>query len=231
MQIDLPQPNLTKAILFGVFVVVAAGLAREAYVLAFGQETALRDLRQFSLNAEQNLASWYTSLLLALGALLAWVAGSCETAEGQGTRRFWRLTAMLLLAAAADETVSFHEVLTLFMPEVQELSPLLHFAWVALAVPLLAILALWCLPMMWRLPRVTFWGLVAAAVLFVGGAVGLEMIAGLVIDWAGEASIAYRVVYMLEDTFEMLGCAVFILAVLRHIRGQAPSLEVRLSSP
>jgi hypothetical protein len=117
------------------------------------------------------------------------------------------------------------------MPEVQELSPLLHFAWVALAVPLLAILALWCLPMMWRLPRATFWGLVAAALLFVGGAVGLEMIAGLVIAWAGEASIAYRVVYTLEDTFEMLGCAVFILVVLRHIRGQAPSLEVRLVAP
>ncbi len=87
-------------------------------MLAFGQETALRDLRQFSLNAEQNLASWYTSLLLALGALLAWVAGSCDTAEGQGTRRFWRLTAILLLAAAAGmETVGFPRV-AIFMPEV-----------------------------------------------------------------------------------------------------------------
>lgn len=231
MQIDLVQPNLKRFILFGVLLVVAAGLAREVYVLAFGQETALRDLRQLSLNAEQNLASWYTSLLLALGALLAWVAGSCDTAEEPSARRFWRLVAVLLLAAAADETVSFHEVLTLFIPKVQEVSPLLHFAWVALAVPLLAILALWCLPMMWRLPRATFWGLVAAAVIFVTGAVGLEMIAGLVIDWAGEASIAYRVNYMLEDTFEMLGCAVFILVVLGHIRGQAPSLEFRLTSP
>lgn len=230
MRIDLPQLNLKRAILCGVLLVVAAGLAREAYVLVFGQETALRDLRQLSLNAEQNLASWYTSLLLALGALLAWVAGSCDTAKGRSTSRFWRLVAVLLLAAAADETVSFHEVLTLFMPEVQAFSPLLHFAWVALAVPLLAVLALWCLPMMWRLPRVTFWGLVAAAFLFVGGAVGLEMIAGLIIDWAGEASIAYRVAYMLEDTFEMLGCAVFILAVLGYIRGETPSLELRLSS-
>lgn len=97
-------------------------------------------------------------------------------------------------------------------------------------MPLLAILALWCLPLMRRLPRVTSWGLVAAALLFVGGAVGLEMIAGVIIDWAGEASIAYRVVYTLEDTLEMLGCAVFILAVLGYIRGETPSLEVRLSS-
>lgn len=128
MQITLPQLNLKRAILCGVLLVVVAGFARAAYVLGFGEETALRDLRQFSLNAEQNLASWYTSLLLALGALLAWVAGSCDSAKGRRTCRFWRLVALLLLAAAADETVSFHEALTLFMPEVQALSPLLHFA-------------------------------------------------------------------------------------------------------
>ncbi len=231
MQIDLFQLNLKRLTLFGVMMIVAAGLAREGYVLSFGEETALRDLRQFSLNAEQNLASWYTSLLLAVGALLAWLAGSCDSAEPPAARRFWQLVAVLLLAAAADETVSFHEVLTLFLPGVQEMSPLLHFSWVVLALPLLAILALWCLPMMRHLPRVTFWGLVAAALLFVGGAVGLEMVAGLVIDRAGETSLAYRAVYILEDTFEMLGGAVFILVVLRHIRGRAPRLELRLTSP
>lgn len=65
-----------------------AGLAREAQVLAYGQETALRDLRQLSLNAEQNLASWYTSLLLTLSALMAWLAGRVEL-EGDAAARLF----------------------------------------------------------------------------------------------------------------------------------------------
>lgn len=135
-----------------------------------------------------------------------------------------------MLAAAADETVSFHGVLTLFLPAIERLSPALHFAWVAVAVPALAVLACCCLPLMRGLPRSTRWGLLAAAALFVGGAVGLEMIAGLVIHSAGEDSIAYRITYILEDTLEILGCALFIVVVLHHFRARAPSLELRLRS-
>jgi hypothetical protein len=229
MRLDLSRARIGHLVLLGVLVVFTLGLVREAYVLAFGLDTPLRDLRQISLNAEQNLASWYTSLLMAAGALLAWLAACCAATESARARRFWRLATVLLLLCAVDETVSFHEVLTLFLPGVAAASPFLHFAWVVAILPLLAVLGLWCLWLMWPLPASVRSGLLAAAFVFLTGAVALEVLDGAILERVGEESLAYRTGYVLEDTLEMLGVAIFINVVLRHIETRAARIEFTLA--
>lgn len=230
MPIELCARRTEQLVMLGIGLVVVLGLAREAYVLAFGLETALRDLRQISLNAEQNLASWYTALLMSAGALLAWLAARRETGTAASASRFWRLACVLLLLAAADETVSFHEVLTLFLPDVAALNPLFHFAWVVVALPLLLALGLWCLWLMRPLPRATRTGLLASAIVFLAGALGLEMIDGAILVTWGEDSLAYRIGYILEDTLEMAGAAIFIVVLLRHLRMQGSRIELHLAA-
>lgn len=53
--------------------VPALAVAREVFVLAISKATALRNLWQMSLNAEQSLSSWYTSPLMAAAAVFAWL--------------------------------------------------------------------------------------------------------------------------------------------------------------
>lgn len=228
MQIALSETIIRRLLLFGILIVAALGLAREAFVMALGLETPLRDLRQISLSEEQNLSSWYTSLLMTMASVLAWLAAICVTGVPAATRRFWRVVAILMLLCSIDETVSFHEVGTLLLPNAAAISPFLRFAWVVFAVPVLAFLGIWCLWSMRHLPSRLWWRLMASAAVFLTGAVGLELIDGAVLVHWGETSLAYRIGYVTEDILEMLGLVIFILAVFQHLRDTAPEIALRL---
>jgi hypothetical protein len=217
LQLEVRVRTSVRLVAAGALATVLLGVLREIFVGLFGQETALRDLRQISLNAEQNLASWYSSTLMLLGAAVCVVLGRIERdAAGGRASHLWYLLAPLLLACSADETVSFHEVLTRFLPGVSASSSFLHFAWVAAVVPALVPVGLYASWLLRSLPRRTALGLVASAGVFLTGAVGLEMLDGAVLERLGEGSLAYRVGFVLEDTLEMAGLVLFLSVALRH---------------
>jgi hypothetical protein len=60
-------------------------------------------------------------------------------------------------------------------------------------------------------------------VIYLGGAVGMEMIEGLVVEGSGQQSFLYRVLTNMEEGMEVLGVLIFIYAILRHreITGRA----------
>jgi hypothetical protein len=60
---------------------------------------------------------------------------------------------------------------------------------------------------------------VIAAVLFVGGAVGMELIAGRMIEAIGYnyRSLPMELEYLVDETMEMLGASYFLTALLRYV--------------
>jgi hypothetical protein len=56
-----------------------------------------------------------------------------------------------------------------------------------------------------------------AAALYIGGAVGLELVGGRYAEMHGLKNLTYSMIATAEETLEMAGVIVFIYALLRYI--------------
>lgn len=188
--------------------------------------------RLFYFDTEGNLPTVYSMLLLVMAALLL----AC-IAAGQLQRRArfafaWLALSLVFLGMAVDEVASIHESLT--HPLRRQLGLAvggwLHFSWVVVGAAVVLVLGIAFLPFLLRLPPDTRRRFVLAGFLYVGGALGMELVGGRTFVEQGEATLglSYAVASTAEELLELAGLLVFIRALLLHLRDYAPELHLRL---
>ena len=196
-------------------IIVLLGVAREAFVHVIGTGTALKDLRHISLDGELNIATWYSSSLMLAASALSLLASRLDSDGRQ--RRYWLMISAVMLLMSIDETASFHESLITVFDSWAQYSDYLHFAWVVVAIPFVILFGIVSVPFLSRLPRKTAARFVAAGVLFVFGALVMEMIDGAIQVRLGAESLAYRLGAMTEDAFELIGMSLFVTVLVSYV--------------
>lgn len=173
----------------------------------------------FDLDAEGNLPTFYsTVLLLACAALLAIVAGHARR-HGDADATRWAVLAAGFLFMAIDEFAKVHELLD---APVQSLLGEAAHGWLLYAWVLpyaLAVLALgaWYLPFLLRLPPDTRLRFCIAGAIYVGAALGIEFLEGMQAEAHGEDSLGYALLTTVQEVLEMTGLILFVDALLRHV--------------
>lgn len=200
---------LARGLLIAGTAVCGAGLAVElAYALgpladADWLHTAL------SLSYEGNLPTWYSSCLLWTAAL---GLGLCGARAHEDRGRWWLLAGLFALMSL-DEAIELHEDLG-----GAELHGVLYFSWVIWGALLVAgfVLGHW---RFWRrLPPPTRRGFAWAAAFYVGGALGMELPLGAWYEVHGDENLGYALLDTVEETLEIAGISVFLLAIARHLQ-------------
>lgn len=212
---------LLRRLMVWLFVlVVALGVLRELALPLMSDELAARvkHLRHFSPNGEHNLPTWFTAVIMALAALLSALMWRLERARGGSLAGYWAGLALIMLLMSVDEAVSFHEAFVTIFAFMGAWSPWLHFAWVVPGMLLVLIVGLIYLRFLWRLPRPVALYLLASGLIFLSGALVLEMVDGWVLRTWGEDSVQYTIGYVFEDTLEMIGIMLFNFTVMDLLR-------------
>jgi hypothetical protein len=80
-----------------------------------------------------------------------------------------------------------------------------------------------------KLPRRTAVRLVIAGGLYVGGALICEMAGSFLADLHGGETLAYALMYTMEETLEMLGVAYLIFTLLSHLAETEPELRLQMT--
>ncbi len=188
-----------------------------------------RLLYRFDLGHEPSIPAWYSSVaLLACCGLLALI-GKFAGRTGRSFRWHWYALAVIFLLMAIDEAVMFHEMLDNALHQLLQTSGALYFSWVLPAIAFVGVLVICYRPFLWHLEPRTRWLFIAAGAIFVGGAVGMEMVAGLIHDSYGLESVAHTISQTIEETCEMLGIVLFIYALLDYLLRNVGT--VRFSGP
>ena len=187
-------------------------------------------LQRFDMDREHNVPTWFSSQLLFGCALLLGAIGL--------TRRPWRLRRgdctqpdvwpWLALAAAfaylsLDEAANLHEILIVPLRSRLDLHGVFYFAWVIPGFFAVAAFGLALRPFVRRLDRVARRRFLLAGILYVGGALGMELIGGACAEAYGFDSLRYLAAMTLEETLEMLGAAYFLYALLQHLARPVPT--------
>ena len=188
----------------GITVVSGLGLSAELAKDALPPEL----VQHLSLSYEGNVPTWFSSSLLLACA----IAAGAVARDAARWRRHWWGVAIVFGYASMDEAAEIHEHLGGLVGT----HGVLYFDWIIFAIAILIVLSFVYLRFVIALPRATRLGLIAAAVVYVGGAVGMELPLGWWTERFGNDGLGYALIDWVEETLEMIGASLALLALLRH---------------
>jgi len=185
----------------------------------------------FDFDIEGNVPTLYSTVaLLFCAALLAIIARS-NWEKARGWRMYWLGLAAIFAFLAIDEGVGLHEYLSEIFEKFMEAEGLLYFLWVVPYGIATAIVGLIYLRFVLNLPKPTRTLFVVAGVIFLTGAVGIEMLSAREVDRHSVYTITYCLLYTFEELFEMLGIVLFIYALLSYIVQETGRLSIIVELP
>jgi len=227
-----PKFARTTALILGLIALGLTFLSVVSHLLSsfssFGPISALNQLGNehgeiwwyFDLNMEQNIPTWYSSSMLLLCSLL--LAAIAVSAKRSGYGLYWKGLFFVLLFMSIDEATAIHEKVAFALRELLNTNSFLYYAWVLPYGTLVLLFGILYLTFLRDLPGQTRRLFIAASILFVGGALGGDVVEGYYDTLLGPSNLATVIAVHIEETLEMLGEVVFFYALLLHI-----SLHVR----
>jgi len=216
MQLTIGPRRLARAIGAVIVLLVVASLLSG---WTFGHwQPPYRLHRLFDLDRETNVPTWWSAMLLLASGVVASCQASTEHRAGDRRWLDWLTLGALFIALATDEAAGLHELLVKPLRALLGAGGWLHYPLIvpgtvigiALAVRFRGFL---------RTLGPTRWRLTRAAAVFALGAFGFETVGG----WYAPETIGPNATYIalstIEETLEMLGSTLALLALLRHVRG------------
>lgn len=196
------------------------------YALGHGNVLGLVPL--FNLATETNVPTFFSTLLLLLNAsLFAFVWWTSPRREPGS--RVWLFLAFVFGFLALDEFAMIHELLIEPVRTSLDTGGLLYFAWLIPYAAAVVVIGASVAPAIWRLGgrfRLLF-GLAAA--LYLGGAMGVEMLGGRYYE-AQQAvvDLTYRLLQTVEETLELCGLIALVYTLLELLRVRTSGVLVHL---
>ncbi|MBW3628012.1 MAG: hypothetical protein KY464_01830 [Gemmatimonadetes bacterium] len=183
----------------------------------------------FMLNAERNVPTYYsTFLLLISSALLALTATLKKRCADRYALR-WLALSLIFLYMSVDEMVAFHEMTSPRVERFMTTTGAFYYGSIVYTAALVLIVGTAFIPFLLHLPRKTRVLFAIAGCLYVGGALGLEMIGAIIDEASGTAGLSYRVVATVEETLELTGMVTFIYALLHYLSNDLHEARIQIS--
>lgn len=204
----------------------SASVTQEVIVLTSGNVDKIWIL---DADYEESLYTWFSTVLLSFAALFAFFLSLHKAEQSKGIQRQWQIIGAIFFLLSADEMLSFHEKINNVMSRAFNFSGIFEFAWVIPAIFIVIFLGVMFLPFLRRLPSHVSRTIIAAGAIFVFGAVGMEMVAGLFVSESSVreevfASPIYRLLTNIEEGLEALGVILFIKALFMQAELYFPIL-------
>ena len=186
----------------------------------------------FDFEYDSNLTTWYSSITLLACSLLLAIIAIAKKRDQDRYSVHWKILAVIFAIMSLDEVAMLHEragnLIDILSPV--EYTGWLNYQWVLLGIPLTAIIAIAYLRFIVHLPAKTRNLFILAGALFVGGALGLEILAGYQDSLNTSSNFLYKLFTTIEELWEKLGVLVFIHALLTYIEKYISTVQVSLGN-
>lgn len=172
------------------------------------------------VDTEDSFYTWFSQLMLAAAAVLLWDTGRKTAAASGGFGAHWMTLGGFFMLLSVDEALSFHERLSSPVRSALDTSGFLTFAWVIPAGLLCLVGFMALVPFLRQLPARVRALMILSAVMFLGGALGMELVGGWLFGDNDEAltTLSYRLAVVIEEGLEGLGVLVFLYSIMLYRR-------------
>ena len=225
LTIAIQPEKVAKWLLIIVFAIVVLGAIANIMIYNIAPSTdhpVAKFMKRFDLGHEPSLPNWYSSVALLVTSILFTIIASIERTRNSVDRARWVILAILFFILALDEAIMIHEMADKPMRDWLNKDGLLYFAWVIPYSILVFLLALFFMPFMLRLDFRTRCLLIASAIMFIVGAIGIELVEGLIVTEygveGGFVSMRLTIAQVIEEALEMLAVVLCIYALLDYLQ-------------
>ncbi|MBD3629487.1 hypothetical protein [Cyclobacterium sp.] len=172
-------------------------------------------IRLFDFNQEANVPAFFSSLLLLMASGLLFLIYFNKKKKNRKSIG-WLGLALVFVFLSLDEATQIHEFLIGHSREYFDASGYLYYAWIIPYSAGLLLLALIYIPFFWRLDKKMLILMILSGVIFIAGAIGMEMMGGNEINNSG-FGLRYMIYYSVEETLEMIGVSIFIYSLIWYL--------------
>jgi hypothetical protein len=184
----------------------------------------------FDFDIEGNFPTFYSAFALLLATGLLAVTTHANWNRAGGNRNYWLLLTCLFLFLTFDEATAIHETIGDYFENFMDASGFLYFMWVVPYGVAVVVIGAFFLRFVLALPARTRNGFIAAGIIFLSGAIGLEVFGAREADLNGVETITYCVLYTFEELLEMLGIVLFIHTLACHLTDEFGRVSLVLQS-
>ena len=229
MRFSLNRAGIIRFLVAGMAVVVVAHVVTQTISLLTGRDVMMGFIPLFNMNAEANIPSLFSTLLLLIASGLLLANASLYRAGEQWFVKYWIFLAAIFGFLAIDELSALHERWTGPMRGAFGAEGLLYFAWVIPYAVILLVIGVLLLRFLLRLDRKIARGFVVAGVVYISGAVGMEMLGGLEAFSSGQSTVTFVLLSTVEEIMEISGVILFIDYILRDIFTRTDGLGISVA--
>jgi len=178
--------------------------------------------KKTNFNTEKNIPSIFSGSLHFVAAIILSIIGLSRL-RIDNKKVFWFCLSFLFLFVGLDEILRIHEKLNGYLSNLWDTSGIFYYTWVIPYGIALILIALACFKPLFALPKQTLRHFILSAIIFLLGAVGMEMFTGWYISHQNLEGLDIDrmpfifVLYTIEELLEMLGISFFIYALLKFI--------------
>ncbi len=191
-----------------------------------GQEHGF--LRMFDVSAEANIPTWYSDLTLGLSSVLLLVIGLVKKGENDRFAWYWLFMSIVFCFLSMDEASCIHEAVGSLMSKHVKTEGVLSYGWVIpWGLATLAFAAMY-IRFLLALPRKIAILMVIAGAIYVGGALGMEFVEGVLDEKLGVLSLTEVLMRDLEEWGEMGGILLFNYTLLTYLKDHVGPIRFSL---
>jgi len=196
----------------------------------FGYPHIFGLVRLFDFNAEQNLPTLFSTILLIINGVLFFILGKSVSSETRN-KWIWYFFAFVFFFLALDEFSEIHESLSKPFHELFNTKGILYYAWVIPYGLLFLLLVLFFVPLWWRMElriRILF---ALSAFLYVLGAIGFEMLGGKEFQKMGDQlTLKCSLLATAEEILEIGGLILLFYVLLTLISKERKEFIFKITS-
>jgi len=209
-------PAVVARFLAGLIAALVAAHVVVAYVHFHVVELDWLWRSLFDLDEEESFGTWFSTGQLALASLIVMLHAhrlthSSNGASANGGHLHWWVLGIGFLVLSADEVAGMHE----------SFNTATDISWTIPAALLVTVVGLLFIPFLLRLDARTRVLFALSGTIYLGGAIGVEYLTEPLLEDDMLDTFFYFLTTALEEGMEMFGVALFIYALLRHMRDQA----------
>jgi hypothetical protein len=177
-----------------------------------------------------NLPSVFKELALVAAALVTWLISRIAREEDDRWGIHWLVLSVIIAFLALDEMTFAHQSFGNALRAHFDFHGALHYAWVVVYGPAAVVGFVLLARFWWNMRSGLRRSLAWAGLLFGVGAAGFGLLKGSVADRWGTASLHFYLTSATSDSFEMIGMAVLLAAVLGELSRRAGEVTVSIRS-
>lgn len=218
-QVFLINPHQVVVVLSAILILfVLANIAGNLIDTVAYDPNLFRYTKKLYLDRETSIPTYYSSLLLLISAVLFGFIARMKQLSHSPYKYHWILLAVIFVLMSVDETASLHEQLNKPMRLMFNQGGIFLFGWVIVAIPVTILFVIAYLRFFFHLSRKTKILFALAAGLYIGGAIGFELIGAGYVSEYGQQNFTYFIIALIEESMEVTGLIVLIYALLEYVR-------------